>query len=253
MKRWTVLVALLLALTLCMMACDHSGTPEQTTEQAPATQETDQVTTPEQTTEQPTTEPETTEPETTEPETTEPEQTTEKEVVVHPTLEQIKASATAVLSVEEIMAAANNPQQDWSDFGGLTQNEDGSLTALFRMGTNDIWDPYFYLIKQDTVVDDILVIQYRSDIDQMLNLYIGTHGNAATGIDDHVGGDIYATDGDWDYLVLNLREVANAYDPEASYLGYLRFGLTMAESGDTVDFGFVAFFNTMDQVNMILP
>ncbi len=246
MKRWTVLVALLLALTLCMMACDNSGTPEQTTDQAPTTEATDAPT------EVSTSEP-TTEPETTEPETTEPEQTTEEEVIVHPTLDQIKEYASVVLSTEEIMAAANNPDQDWSDFGGLTQNEDGSLTALFRMGTNDIWDPYFYLIREDTVVDNILVIKYRSDLDQILNLYMGTEGNTATGIDDHVGGDIYATDGDWFYLVMDLTQVADAYDANASSLGYLRFGLSMAESGDTVDFGFVAFFHTMDQVSMIIP
>ena len=238
MKRCISVFALIFALILCLTACVPEENIEQTT--------TDAVT------EAPTTEEPTTEEITFEEETTE-EVTTEEEMINHPTLEQIQAAASVMLSTEDILASANNEQQDWSDFGGLTVNEDGSLTALFRMGTNDIWDPYFYLIKQDTMVDNIMVIKYRCAIDQTLNMYMGTEGNAATGAGDHVGGELYATGDDWGYLVMDLNEVATCYDANAATLGYLRFGLSMAESGDTVDFGYVAFFHTMEQVSMIIP
>lgn len=242
MKRLWILLAIALLCNLCFVSCDgNTETPEVTTDN-PVT--SDEETTPEQTTT----------PEETTPEQTTPEETTEKEVVVHPTRDQIKEVASVVLEMDEILAAANNEQQDWSDFGGLTVNEDGTFTALFRMGTNDIWDPYFYLIKQDTVVDNILVIQYRSAIDQTLNMYAGTEGNAATGAGDHITDEMYATTGDeWGYLILDLSQVASCYDASASSLGYMRFGLSMAESGDTIQFGFVAFFNSMDQVNEYIP
>lgn len=242
MKRLWILLAIALLCNLCLVGCEgNTETPEVTTDN-PVT--SDEETTPEQTTT----------PEETTPEETTPEETTEKEVVVHPTRDQIKEVASVVLEMDEILAAANNEQQDWSDFGGLTVNEDGTFTALFRMGTNDIWDPYFYLIKQDTVVDNILVIQYRSAIDQTLNMYAGTEGNAATGAGDHITDEMYATTGDeWGYLILDLSQVASCYDANASSLGYMRFGLSMAESGDTIQFGFVAFFNSMDQVNEYIP
>ena len=242
MKRFWILLAIALLCNLCLVGCDgNTESPEVTTDN-PVT--SDEETTPEQTTT----------PEETTPEQTTPEETTENEVVVHPTRDQIKEVASVVLEMDEILAAANNEQQDWSDFGGLTVNEDGTFTALFRMGTNDIWDPYFYLIKQDTVVDNILVIQYRSAIDQTLNMYAGTEGNAATGAGDHITDEMYATTGDeWGYLILDLSQVASCYDANASSLGYMRFGLSMAESGDTIQFGFVAFFNSMDQVNEYIP
>lgn len=242
MKRLWILLAIALLCNLCLVGCEgNTESPEVTTDN-PVTSE--EETTPEQTTT----------PEETTPEQTTPEETTEKEVVVHPTHDQIKEVASVVLEMDEILAAANNEQQDWSDFGGLTVNEDGTFTALFRMGTNDIWDPYFYLIKQDTVVDNILVIQYRSAIDQTLNMYAGTEGNAATGAGDHITDEMYATTGDeWGYLILDLSQVASCYDANASSLGYMRFGLSMAESGDTIQFGFVAFFNSMDQVNEYIP
>ena len=246
MKRLWILLAIALLCNLCLVGCDgNTETPEVTTDN-PVT--SDEETTPEQTTT----------PEETTPEQTTPEETTEKEVVVHPTRDQIKVPLTASsfmpLGIPSVLAAANNEQQDWSDFGGLTVNEDGTFTALFRMGTNDIWDPYFYLIKEDTVVDNILVIQYRSEIDQTLNMYAGTEGNAATGAGDHITDEMYATTGDeWGYLILNLAETASCYDASASSLGYMRFGLSMAESGDTIQFGFVAFFNSMDQVNEYIP
>lgn len=242
MKRLWILLAIALLCNLCLVGCDgNTETPEVTTDN-PVT--SDEETIPEQTTT----------PEETTPEQTTPEETTEKEVVVHPTHDQIKEVASVVLEMDEILAAANNEQQDWSDFGGLTVNEDGTFTALFRMGTNDIWDPYFYLIKQDTVVDNILVIQYRSAIDQTLNMYAGTEGNAATGAGDHITDEMYATTGDeWGYLILDLSQVAGCYDANAASLGYMRFGLSMAESGDTIQFGFVAFFNSMDQVNEYIP
>ena len=242
MKRLWILLAIALLCNLCLVGCEgNTESPEVTTDN-PVTSE--EETTPEQTTT----------PEETTPEQTTPEETTEKEVVVHPTHDQIKEVASVVLEMDEILAAANNEQQDWSDFGGLTVNEDGTFTALFRMGTNDIWDPYFYLIKEDTVVDNILVIQYRSAIDQTLNMYAGTEGNAATGAGDHITDEMYATTGDeWGYLILDLSQVASCYDANASSLGYMRFGLSMAESGDTIQFGFVAFFNSMDQVNEYIP
>lgn len=241
MKRLWILLAMILVCGLCLTGCDNKETPESpetTTEQGTLAPVTDEITTPEQTTVEETT----------------PEETTEKEVVVHPTREQIKQVASVVLEMDDILAAANNEQQDWSDFGGLTVHEDGTFTALFRMGTNDIWDPYFYMIKQDTVVDNILVIQYRSAIDQTLNMYAGTEGYSATGAGDHISDEMFATEGDdWGYLILNLCDVAACYDADASSLGYMRFGLSMAESGDTIQFGFVAFFHSMDEVNEHIP
>ena len=241
MKRLWILLAIALLCNLCLVGCDNTETPdppETTTEQGTLAPVTDEITTPEQTTVEETT----------------PEETTEKEVVVHPTREQIKEVASVVLEMDDILAAANNEQQDWSDFGGLTVHEDGTFTALFRMGTNDIWDPYFYLIKQDTVVDNILVIQYRSAIDQTLNMYAGTEGYSATGAGDHISDEMFATEGDdWGYLILDLCDVAACYDADASSLGYMRFGLSMAESGDTIQFGFVAFFHSMDEVNEHIP
>ena len=241
MKRLWIFLAMILVCGLCLTGCDNKESPESpetTTEQGTLAPVTDEIATPEQTTVEETT----------------PEETTEKEVVVHPTREQIKQVASVVLEMDDILAAANNEQQDWSDFGGLTVHEDGTFTALFRMGTNDIWDPYFYMIKQDTVVDNILVIQYRSAIDQTLNMYAGTEGYSATGAGDHVVAEIFATSGDeWNYLVLNMADEAACYEQSEAALGYLRFGLMMAESGDTITIDYIAFFNDMNEVNDLIP
>jgi hypothetical protein len=241
MKRW-IIAALALSMLLCMAACD----------QTPETPETSALPVTDAPTEEATTEaPETEAP--TEEATTE-EETTEEEGIYHPTIDEVRQYATTILDTEDIMAAANNPEQDWSDFGGLTLNEDGSLTALFRYGSDNVWDPYFYLIREDTPVDDILVIKYRSEYAQGLNLYMGTEGNVAHGGGDTVDHSIKATNGDWAYALIDMSEVAYCYDPSAGYLGYLRFGLAnTAEDGDTVDIGFVAFFPSMDEVDMVIP
>ena len=201
MKHLWMIMAMILVCSLLLVGCNNTENPE--TPETTAEQKTEA---PEQTTVEPTT------PEQTTAEQTTPEETTEAQAAVHPTREQIKEVASVVLEMEDILAAANNEQQDRSDFAGLTVHEDGTFTALFQMGTNDIWDPYFYLIKQDTVVDNILVIQYRSAIDQTLNMYAGTEGYSATGAGDHVGGELYATGDDWGYLVMDLNEVATCYD-----------------------------------------
>ena len=248
MKRWIIAV-LALSILLCMVACDQAPEVPETSEPTITEAPTEAPATEDATTEAPATEAPTIEESTTEEETTQ-----EKEEIYHPTLEEVKTYATTVLETEDILAAAHNEEQDWSDFGGLTLNEDGSLTALFRYGTDNKWDPYFYLIREDTPVDDVMVIKYRSEYDQSLNLYMGTEGNVAHGGGDNVDGAIAATDGEWAYVVIDLSERAYCYDADADYLGYLRFGLAnTAENGDTVDIGFVAFFRSMDQVEMVIP
>jgi hypothetical protein len=255
MKRWIIAV-LALSVLLCMAACNQAPErPEnvETTDSSANEAPTEAPATEEATTETPVTEAPTAE-ETTAEETTAEETEPEKEEIYHPTLDEVKIYATTVLETEDILATAHNEQQDWSDFGGLTLNEDGSLTALFRYGTDDKWDPYFYLIREDTPVDDVLVIKYRSEYDQSLNLYMGTEGNVAHGGGDNVDGSITATDGDWAYVVIDISERAYCYDADSDYLGYLRFGLAnTADNGDTVDFGFVAFFRSMEQVEMVIP
>jgi len=243
MKHLWMIMAMILVCSLLLVGCNNTENPE-----PPETTAEQKTEAPEQTTVEQTT------PEQTTAEETTPEETTEKQVVVHPTHEQIKEVASVVLEMDDILAAANNEQQDRSDFAGLTVHEDGTFTALFQMGTNDIWDPYFYLIKQDTVVDNILVIQYRSAIDQTLSMYAGSEGYSATGAGDHISEEMFATEGDeWGYLILDLTDVAACYDADASSLGYMRFGLSMAESGDSIQFGFVAFFHSMDDVNEHIP
>ena len=227
-----------------------STTPETpATTEAPVTEApTEEPATEEVTTEAPTAE------ETTAEEVTTEETTEAKEEIYHPTLEEVGQYATTILATEDILKAAHNEQQDWSDFGGLTLNEDGSLTALFRYGSDNVWDPYFYLIREDTPVDNILVIKYRSQYAQGLNLYMGTEGHAAHGNGDNVDYSFRATGDDWAYVTIDISDLAFCYDAEAGYLGYLRFGLAnSAEDGDTVDFGFVAFFSSMDEVDKIIP
>ena len=244
-----IYLTLILMLACCMMlsgslvSCD-TPTEEPVETTASATEETtEEITTEEITTEEITTEEITTEAPTTEKETQAPE-----------SIEDIKAAAVAFLDAAAMQEAANNPQQDWSDFGGMTENEDGSVTLLFRMGTNDIWDPYCYLLKQPTTVGDIMVMKYKVKYDYRVKLYMGSEGDAATGAADNVMVEIFATEGDeWGYLILNMAEEAFAYDASSAALGYLRFGLDMAESGDTVTIGYIAFFNTMDEVNELIP
>ena len=252
MKKSIALIALSMILVLCFVACDKNTVD-------PSAQTTDAVTTEEVlTAEQPTTEEITTEEPTTEEPTTEAVTTTEEVTTAEPwegaPIEDIKFAAVAFLDADDMLAAANNPQQDWSDFGGLTVNEDGSVTALFRMGTNDVWDPYCYLLKQPTTVGDYMVIKYQIKYDFRVRLYMGTEGNAATGAGDCVMTEFFATEGDdWGYLVMDLREEAMAYDTTAASLGYLRLGLDMAESGDTVTIAYIAFFNSMDVINELIP
>ena len=238
MKKLIALIAFSLILTLCLASCDK------TTEQPAET--TAQVT------EAPTEE--TTVEETTAEQTTAEETTEEKVQVVHPSVEEVKAAAVTFLDAAAMQEAANNPQQDWSDFGGMTENPDGSVTLLFRMGTNDVWDPYCYLLKQPTTVGDVMVIKYQCKYDFRVRMYLATEGNAATGAGDNVTVEIFATEGDeWNYLVLNMAEEAPGYDASAAALGYVRFGLDMAESGDTVTIAYVAFFNNMNEVNDLIP
>ena len=243
MKKSLILIALSLILVICLGACDQKTPPATDQTQATTESGTEEITTVEETTEEITTEEITTE-----------EITTEKVTQAPESIEDIKATAVAFIDAAVMQEAANNPQQDWSDFGGLTENEDGSVTALFRMGTNDVWDPYCYLIKQPTTVGDIMVMKYRVQYDFRVNLYMGTEGNAATGAGDLVVAEIFATEGDeWGYLILNMREEAACYDDAAAALGYLRIGLDMAESGDTLTIGYIAFFNSMDEVNALIP
>ena len=251
MKHW-IIAALALSVLLCMAACDQAPETPETTDSTVTEAPTEEATTKAPETEAPTEEATTEAP--TEEATTEEETTEAKEEIYHPTLEEVGQYATTILATEDILKAAHNEQHDWSDFDGLTLNEDGSLTALFRYGADNVWDPYFYLIRQDTPVDDILVIKYRSEYAQGLNLYMGTEGNVAHGGGDNVDHSIKATNGDWSYALIDMSEVAYCYDPSAGYLGYLRFGLAnTAEDGDTVDIGFVAFFPSMDEVDMVIP
>ena len=241
MKKLLVLIALFMILPLCLVACDtNSNDPQETTEDV----QSGDLSTEAPTTEAPTTE---------EPTTEEP--TTEAKVeIVHPSREVVKDAAVTFLDADAMREAANNPQQDWSDFGGLTENEDGSVTLLFRMGTNDVWDPYCYLLKQPTTVGDVMVIKYQVNYDFRVSMYMGSEGNAATGAGDHVVADIFATaEGEWNYLVLNMAQEAGCYDQSAAALGYLRLGLMMAESGDTITIDYVAFFNDMNEVNDLIP
>ena len=153
-----------------------------------------------------------------------------------------------------IKTYAENPDQDWSDFGGMTVNEDGSVKALYRTGADDRWDPYCYLVKHYVAAGNIAVIQYRCEYNFGVNLYIGSDGNVATGDYEYVPAAIFASKaGEWNYLVINLAEDAWCYDNESGVLGFLRFGLDGAEAGDTVDFGFVAFFANMAEAAKVLP
>ena len=133
------MIACVLLLTVGLLtACDGGKTPADTTAE-------DTPTSTDAPTEEPT--PEATEPTDTEA-PTQPEETTEevtteetteaKEEIYHPTLEEVGQYATTILATEDILKAAHNEQQDWSDFGGLTLNEDGSLTALFRYGSDNV-------------------------------------------------------------------------------------------------------------------
>ena len=239
MKKLLVLIAFSLIFTLCLAACDKGTEQEPDTTAQVTEAPTEEITTEEPTTEEPTTE----------------EPTTEAKVeIVHPSREAVQAAAVAFLDAAAMQEAANNPQQDWSDFGGMTENPDGSVTLLFRMGTNDVWDPYCYLLKQPTTVGDIMVIKYQVKYDFRVRMYLASEGNAATGAGDNVTVEIFATEGDeWNYLVLNMAEEAGGYDENAAALGYLRFGLDMAESGDTVTIAYVAFFHNMNEVNDLIP
>ena len=238
MKRSLLLIALSLSLVLCFAACDTStedpvDTTEEITTEAPATEQT----TEEITTEEPTTEEETTE-----------------EQPVSVSIEDVKAAAITFVDPEMIKSYAENPDQDWSDFGGMTVNEDGSVKALYRYGADDHWDPYCYLVKDYVAAGNIAVIQYRSEYNFGVNLYIGSEGNVATGPSEHVQARIFASkDGEWNYLVVNLAEDAWCYDSESGVLGFLRFGLDDAEAGDTIDFGFVAFFANITEAAKVLP
>ena len=257
MKKW-VLIALSLILVLCMAACD-TGTqpPEQTTDapttQAPTTKEpTEAPTTEEITTEQPTTQETTTEEITTEEITTE-EVTTQAPAIQHPSREEVKAAAAAFVEADDMIAASANENHDWSDFGGLTKNEDGSVTALIQEDTVAVWDPYFYVIKQDTTVDNIMVIQYRCAMEYGLDMYLGTKGNAATGAGDMMSETLYETGDDWGYLIVDIGMLAGAYDANSAILGYLRLDFNYIESGETVDIGYIAFFHTMEDAEAIIP
>lgn len=242
MKRSMLLIVLSLSLVLCFAACDTPtedpvDTTEEITTEAPATEQT----TAEITTEEPTTE-----------ETTEEITTEEQPISV--SIEDVKAAAITFVDPEMIKAYAENPDQDWSDFGGMTVNEDGSVKALYRYGADDHWDPYCYLVKDYVAAGNIAVIQYRCEYNFGVNLYIGSEGNVATGPSEHVQAAIFASkDGEWNYLVVNLEEDAMCYDNESGVLGFLRFGLDNAEAGDTVDFGFVAFFANITEAAKVLP
>ncbi|MBQ5361767.1 MAG: hypothetical protein IIU63_00325 [Clostridia bacterium] len=245
MKRSMMLIALSLVPVLCFAACDTPAeepidtTAEITTEEPT----TEQVTTEEITTEEPTTEEPTTE-----------EITTEAQLQTPVSIEAVKEAALTFVDPEMIKAYAENPDNDWSDFGGMTFNEDGSVKALYRYGADDHWDPYCYLVKDYVPAGNIAVIQYRCEYNFGVNLYIGSEGNVATGPAEHVQAAIYASkDGEWKYLVVNLADDAMCYDNDSGVLGFLRFGLDDAEAGDTVDFGFVAFFHNIDEAAKVLP
>jgi uncharacterized protein (DUF1330 family) len=240
-----LLIALSLVPVLCFAACDTPAeepidtTAEITTEEPT----TEQVTTEEITTEEPTTEEPTTE-----------EITTEAQLQTTVSIEAVKEAALTFVDPEMIKAYAENPDNDWSDFGGMTFNEDGSVKALFTTGKDDKWDPYCYLVKEYYEAGDYAIIQYRSRDTFDVNLYIGSDRNVATGPDEYVHAEIFATpEGEWHYLIVNLADDAMCYDNESGVLGFLRFGLDFAEPGDTVDFGFVAFFYTLEQAAKVLP
>ena len=244
MKRSLILIALSLALVLCFAACDTptedpvDTTEEITTEAAATEQTTEEITTEEPTTEEITTE----------------EATTEALLQTPVNIEDVKAAAITFVGPEMIKAYAENPEKDWSDFGGMTVNEDGSVKALYRYGADDHWDPYCYLVKDYVAAGNIAVIQYRSEYNFGVNLYIGSEGNVATGPSEHVQAHIFATkDGEWNYLVVNLKDDAMCYDNDSGVLGFLRFGLDDAEAGDTIDFGFVAFFANITEAANVLP
>lgn len=245
MKRW-IIAALILSMLLCMAACNQTSETPETTEEittkAPTT--TEEITTEAPTTEAPTTEEPTTEAPTTEQETDAP-------VAQGPTREQVMAAAVTFIDADAMIEASTPENQDYSDFGGLVKNEDGSVTALIQEDKNPIWDPYFYVIKKDTPVDNVMVIQYRSAMEYDLKLYLGTEGNAATGAGDYLGDVLYETGDEWGYVVINIGVLAGAYDASAASLGYLRLGLGFIESGESIDIGYIAFFHTEEDVEAL--
>ena len=234
MKR--ILAILLAALLLCcvFVACEEE---KEETPNRPSASTTEKVTTEEPTTEEPTT-----------------EEVTEAETEFTVSIEDVRQAAITFITPEMIKAAAENPQQDWSDFGGMTVNEDGSVKALFRTGADNRWDPYCYLVKDYVAAGNIAVIQYRCIYNFGVNLYIGSEGNVATGDHEYVPAEIFASkNGEWHYLIVNLADDAMCYNTDDGVLGFLRFGLDMAEPGDTVDFGFVAFFYSVEEAAEVLP
>ena len=136
MKR-SFLITCMACMLACIMlacslaACEDPSTPpvEQTTDGA--TEGTTEGTTEGETegaTEQPTEAPTT-------------EDVTTEEQPISVSIEDVKAAAITFVDPEMIKAYAENPDQDWSDFGGMTVNEDGSVKALYRYGADDHWDP----------------------------------------------------------------------------------------------------------------
>lgn len=253
MKRSLLLIVLSLVLVVCFVSCNTPAEDSNDTAENPTTtpSATNSPTTQETTiepTEAPTTQEITTEEPTTE------ETTTEAETQAPVSIEDVKKAAITFITPEMIKAAAEDPNQDSSDFGGMTVNEDGSVKALFRTGMDNKWDPYFYLVTDYVPAGNIAVIQYRCAYNFGVNLYIGSDGNVATGDYEYVPAEIFASeDGEWNYLIINLAEDAMCYDNESGVLGFLRFGLNDAESGDTVDFGFVAFFYSVSEAAAVLP
>ena len=262
MKKFALLLALVLLLSAVMVACntgDDTGEPPVTT--APETQApTEAPTTQAPTTEEPTTEAPTTEEPTTEEPTTE-EPTTEAPTTEETTEPAPAIEPTAYFSAEQLAAL--------SAVNATGSLEDGYVHYL--TGTTDTFtNPCITLSAEGEGFTDIIAIKYRTNCGSYGSNFWGTfllngtaefNGNRR----DSDNWFYYFTDGEWDVLILDMRRNKAGADgvPDTDVTGgaaiqtvvYNFFDyvgndgkiVTADGAEEYIDLAYIAFFNTKQE------
>ena len=231
MKKLLVILALCMVLSVVLVACNNTDTPEETTPEVT----TPEVTTPEETTPEETT-PEATTPEETTPEATTPEETTPEDTT-EPEPEIDPADPVFLFGVQDIVSTATGSP----DIASAVASEDGTYATLTN-GT--VGDPYFTFRGMNKNARYI-AIKYRTTVEgASFNLFAGSTGNDADGNGDMLAPQNYVTDGEWNLAIVDLDPAEKVN--EEWLLSFVRYDFYTAGTEQSIDVAWIGAFNTAE-------
>ncbi len=100
-------------------------------------------------------------------------------------------------------------------------------------------------IPAGTVVAPFMVVKYRTEVSCTGEVFVGVGAGATGGSNVPFGGDGYIYDGEWHYLIVDLR-VSSDYNAETNVINHFRNDYVQG-SGEWVEIEYYAFFDSYEK------